>query len=154
MRLPWLKILPLLLGLGWIWPTSVPAQVDQARINRMLVQSYDLLEAGNPDRAKAIFAQILLQDPGNPLALNNLGAVLVKEKKYPEALNCFKQALPRAVGYKVKINRVCGAEGLCLAFRPDLEVYGNQDLEPLIKMNIEMVKGYMTAGPLPGKGLR
>jgi hypothetical protein len=24
----------------------------------------------------------------------------------------------------------------------------------LIKMNIEMVKGYMTAGPVPGKGLR
>ena len=140
MRLAWLKMLPLLLSLGWIWPTSVPAQVDQAKINGMLVQSYDLLEAGKPDRAKAIFAQILQQDPGNPLALNNLGAVLVKEKKYQEALNCFKQALPRAGGYQVKINRVCDAEGLCLAFRPDLEVYGNQELLPLVKMNIQMVE--------------
>jgi tetratricopeptide (TPR) repeat protein len=140
MRRPWLKILPLLLSLGLIWPTAVPAQVDQAGINRMLVESYDLLEAGKLDRAKAIFAQILQQDPGNPLALNNLGAVLVKEKKYPEALNYFKQALPRAGGYQVKINRVCDAQGLCLAFRPDLEVYGNQELLPLVRMNIQMVE--------------
>ena len=140
MRRPWLKILPLLLSLGWIWPASVPAQVDQARINRMLVQSYDLLEAGKLDQAKAIFAQILREDPGNPLALNNLGAVLVKEKQFQAALNYFKQALPRAGGYQVKINRVCDAEGLCLAFRPDLEVYGNHELLPLVKMNIHMVE--------------
>ena len=140
MRRRWLQILPLLVSVWLVGPTAIPAQVDQARINRMLVQSYDLLEAGKLDRAKAIFAQILQQDPGNPLALNNLGAVLVKEKKYPEALNYFKQALPRAGGYQVKINRVCDAEGLCLAFRPDLEVYGNQELLPLVRMNIQMVE--------------
>jgi tetratricopeptide (TPR) repeat protein len=140
MRRPWLKIMALLVGLGLVGPASVPAQVDQAKINRMLVQSYDLLEAGKLDRAKAIFAQILQQDPGNPLALNNLGAVLVKEKRYPEALNYFKQALSRAGGYQVMINRVCDAEGLCLAFRPDLEVYGNQELLPLVQLNIQMVE--------------
>ena len=43
---------------------------------------------------------------------------------------------------------------ICLAFRPVTSGTGNQDLEPLIKMNIEMVKGYMSAGPLPGSGLR
>lgn len=140
MRRWWLQILPLLVSVWLLGPTAIPAQVGQAGINRMLVQSYDLLEAGKLDRAKAVFAQILQQDPGNPLALNNLGAVLVKEKKYQAALNYFKQALPRAGGYQVKINRVCDAEGLCLAFRPDLEVYGNHELLPLVRMNIQMVE--------------
>ena len=52
----------------------------------------------NWTEAKAIFRDILQQDPGNPLALNNLGAVMVKEKKYQEALNYLEQALPRAEG--------------------------------------------------------
>lgn len=106
----------------------------------MLVDSYDFLEAGQLDEAKAIFRDILQRDPGNPLALNNLGAVMVKERKYQEALHYLEQALPRARGYKVRVNRVCALDGLCLAFRPLQEVYGDQDLEPLVKLNIDMVK--------------
>jgi tetratricopeptide (TPR) repeat protein len=107
---------------------------------RMLLDSYDFLEAGQLPEAKAIFRDILQRDPGNPLALNNLAAVMVKEKKYQEALKYLEQALPRAKGYKVRVNRVCAVDGLCLAFRPLQEVYGDQDLEPLVKLNIAMVK--------------
>ncbi len=121
------------------WSGSALPQGD-AKITQMLVESYDLLEAGKLDQAKAIFRQILQQDPGNPLALNNLGAVMVKEKKYQEALKYLEQALPRARGYKVRVNRVCAVDGLCLAFRPLQEVYGDQDLEPLVQLNIDMVK--------------
>ena len=139
MRRPWLIIMALVLGLLLAWSGSALAQGD-AQITRMLVESYDLLEAGKLDQAKAIFRQILQQDPGNPLALNNLGAVMVKEKKYQEALHYLEQALPRARGYKVRVNRVCAVDGLCLAFRPLQEVYGDQDLEPLVQLNIDMVK--------------
>ena len=38
------------------------------------------------------------------------------------------------------MNRVCDVEGICLAFRPLEDEYGNQDLEPLIKLNMDMVK--------------
>jgi len=106
----------------------------------MLVQSYDLLEAGKLDQAKTIFQEILKMAPGNALALNNLAAVMVKEKKYPEALKFLEQALPQAQGQRVKVNRVCEAEGICLAFRPAQQVYGDTPLQPLIRMNIEMVK--------------
>jgi tetratricopeptide (TPR) repeat protein len=129
----------LLLACILAWTGSALPQSD-AQITRMLMESYDLLEAGKLDQAKAVFQQILQQDPGNPLALNNLGAVLVKEKKYREALQYLEQALPKARGYKVRVNRVCDVEGLCLAFRPFEEVYGNQDLEPLVKLNIDLVK--------------
>jgi Tfp pilus assembly protein PilF len=134
-----LKIISLLIGLILVWSSSALPQGDP-ETTRMLVDSYDFLEAGQLDEAKAIFRDILQRDPGNPLALNNLGAVMVKEKKHQEALKYLEQALPRARGYKVRVNRVCAVDGLCLAFRPLQEVYGDQDLEPLVKLNIDMVK--------------
>ncbi len=115
-----------------VWSNAALPQAN-GKLTQMLVESYDLLEAGKLDQAKAVFQQILRQDPGNPLALNNLGAVMVKEKKYREALPYLEQALPKARGYKVRVNRVCDVDGLCLAFRPLEEVYGNQDLEPLVR---------------------
>ncbi|MCL4503542.1 MAG: tetratricopeptide repeat protein [Deltaproteobacteria bacterium] len=128
-------LLTMLLGLSF----KVLAQSD-SKIMQQLVESYDLLEAGNLDQAKARFQEILRQDPGNPLALNNLGYIAVKEKKYEEALKDLEQALPRAKGYKIKINRVCDVDGICLAFRPLQEVYGEQDLAPLVQLNLEMVR--------------
>ena len=137
MRRPWLIMVAVSLLLAW--SSAALAQGD-AKITQMLVESYDLLEAGRLDQAKAIFRDILQRDPGNPLALNNLAAVMVKEKKYQEALHYLEQALSRAKGYKVRVNRVCAVDGLCLAFRPLQEVYGNQDLAPLVQLNIDMVK--------------
>ncbi len=139
MRRPWEIVPALVLSLLLAWSGTAPAQGD-GRIMQQLVESYDLLEAGQLDQAKARFQEILRLDPGNPLALNNLGYIAVKEKKYEEARKDLEQALPRARGYKVRINRVCDVEGICLAFRPMEEVYGNQDLAPLVQMNLEMVK--------------
>jgi tetratricopeptide (TPR) repeat protein len=123
----------------------VRAQAD-AGFTKMLVESYDLLEAGNLPQAQKIYEQILKQDPGNPLALNNLGAIKVKENRFPEALAYLSQALPRARGYKLKVNRVCDMQGLCLAFRPLEAVYGNQDLGPLVELNLSLVKAKLAAG--------
>ena len=117
----------------------VRGQAD-AGLTKMLVESYDLLEAGKLAEAQKIYEQILKQDPGNPLALNNLGAIKVKENKFSEALSYLSQALPRAQGYKLKVNRVCDMQGLCLAFRPLEAVYGNQDLAPLVQLNLSLVK--------------
>jgi tetratricopeptide (TPR) repeat protein len=139
MRRSWLRIMGLVLGVLLAWSSSALPQGDP-ETTRMLLDSYDFLEAGQLAEAKAIFRDILQRDPGNPLALNNLAAVMVKEKKYQEALKYLEQALTRARGYKVKVNRMCAVDGLCLAFRPLQEVYGNQDLEPLVKLNIDMVK--------------
>lgn len=139
MRHSRLMIISLVLGLLLAWGGTVPARGD-AILLQQLVESYDLLEAGKLDQAKAIYQEILKQEPGNPLALNNLAYITVKEKKFPEALKYLEQALPGAKGYKVRINRVCAADGICLAFRPAQEVYGEQDLEPLVQLNIEMVK--------------
>jgi tetratricopeptide (TPR) repeat protein len=132
-------IIPVFLALGLAAAGPIPARAD-AGITKMLVESYDLLEAGKLAQAQKIYEQILKQDPGNPLALNNLGAIKVKENRFPEALTYLEQALPRARGYKIKVNRVCSVDGICLAFRPLEAVYGNQDLEPLVRLNISLVK--------------
>jgi tetratricopeptide (TPR) repeat protein len=133
------QIVLMVAALGLALAGPVPGQTD-AGVTKMLVESYDLLEAGNLAEAQKIYAQILKQDPGNPLALNNLGAIKVKENQFPEALALLSQALPRAQGYKFKVNQVCAVDGICLAFRPLQEVYGETELEPLIKFNISMVK--------------
>lgn len=130
------------LGLALAGPAR--AQAD-AKLTRMVVESYDLLEAGQLAQAQKIFEQILKQDPGNPLALNNLGAIKVKENKFREALALLSQALPRAQGYKIEVNKVCDVQGLCLAFRPLEAVYGNQDLAPLVQLNISLVKAKLAA---------
>ena len=116
-----------------------------AGLTKMLVESYDLLEAGKLAEAQKIYEQILKQDPGNPLALNNLGAIKVKENKFPEALAYLSQALDRARGYKLQVNRVCDMQGLCLAFRPLEAVYGNQDLAPLVQFNLNLVRAKLAA---------
>jgi len=125
------------LGLALAGP--VRAQAD-AGFTQKMVKSYDLLVAGKLAQAQEIYQGILKQDPGNPLALNNLAAIKVREHQYPQALKYLEQALPRAQGYKIKVNQVCAAEGICLAFRPLQEVYGDTELAPLIKFNIAMVK--------------
>jgi len=133
------QIVVMAAALGLALAGPVRAQTD-AGLTKMLVESYDLLEAGKLAEAQKIYEQILKQDPGNPLALNNLGAMKVKENKFPEALALLSQALPRAQGYKLQVNRVCDMRGLCLAFRPLEAVYGDQDLAPLVQLNLSLVK--------------
>jgi len=134
------QIVVLAAALGLALAGLVRAQAD-AGLTKMLVESYDLLEAGKLAEAQKIYEQILQQDPGNPLALNNLGAIKVKENKFPEALAYLSQALPRAQTYTLKVNRVCDMQGLCLAFRPLEAVYGDQELAPLVQLNLNLVKG-------------
>jgi len=133
------QIVLMVAALGQALAGPVRAQTDSG-LTKMLVESYDLLEAGKLAEAQKIFEQILKQDPGNPLALNNLGAIKVKENQFPEALALLSQALPRAQTYKLKVNRVCDMQGLCLAFRPLEAVYGDQDLAPLVQLNLSLVK--------------
>ena len=133
------QIVLMVAALGLALAGPVRGQAD-AGLTKMLVESYDLMEAGKLAEAQKIYEQILKQDPGNPLALNNLGAIKVKENQFPEALAHLSQALDRAQGYKLKVNRVCDMQGLCLAFRPLEAVYGNQDLAPLVQLNISLVK--------------
>ena len=107
-------------------PQAQPQAQAQAQankdFNKMMIQSYDLLEAGKLEEAQKIYQEILKKDPGNPLALNNMGAIMVKKGKYRAALVYLRQAKLRAQGYQVQVNRVCSMDNICLAFRPLQEV--------------------------------
>jgi tetratricopeptide (TPR) repeat protein len=138
-------LMGLVLGLVCLSGVNGRAQTGDQELMRSLVKSYDLLEDGNLEAATQIYEEILEKHPHNPLALNNLGAIYVREKDYQRALNCLERALPQARDYKVLINRVCDVDGVCLAFRPAAVEYGNHDLVPLIAANIEMVKAKFAA---------
>lgn len=130
------------------------APAGEMDINKALVDSFDLMEKGKFAEAQKILEKVLQKDPGNPLALNNLAAIMVKAKKFDKADTYLNQALPRAKGYMVQVNRVCQVGGICVAFKPVSAGTGNQELAPLVLMNLEMVKQYMSAEPLAGRGPR
>ena len=85
------------------------------RGRREVERGYDLLEQGKFDQAQKVFEEVLRQDPGHPLALNNLAAIMVKQGNYDQALACLKRAMPRSRGFKVALNRVCNVDGVCPA---------------------------------------
>ena len=159
MKRTWVKVIAIvvalaLCGAGVAFAQKAKKAEPTFDVGKALMESYDQIEKKQYKKADAILDKVLAKDPGNPLALNNKAAIMVSEKKFDKADTYLNQALGKAKGYMVQVNRVCSVGNICLAFKPVASGTGNQDLEPLIKMNIEMVKGYMTAGPVPGKGLR
>jgi predicted Zn-dependent protease len=156
MKRTWVKIVVLTLvlalcGAGMAFAAKKAKEVD---VTKALIDSYNLIAAGKYAKAEKLLDQVLAQDPGNPLALNNMAAAMVGEKKFDKADTLLNQAMAKAKGYQVQVNRVCTVGNICMAFKPVSGGAGNMDLEAQIKMNIEMVKGMMTASPVPGKGLR
>ena len=157
MKRTWVKVICIALALTLCGAGVVFAAKKAEKdvdVSKALIDSYELLSKAKYPQAQALLEKVLAKDPGNPLALNNMASVMVGMKKFDKADTYLNQALPKAKGYMVQVNRVCTVGNICMAFKPVSGGVGNQDLEPLIKMNIEMVKGYMTAGPLPGSGLR
>jgi Tfp pilus assembly protein PilF len=129
----------ILMALSLMAPGLVWAQ-GQAGVAGRLNAGYELLEQGKFVQAQKVFEEVLRQDPGHPLALNNLAAILVKQGKFEQALASLKQALPRAKGFKVALNRVCNVEGVCAACCLGDEKFGTEDLEGVVKSNILMVE--------------
>jgi Tfp pilus assembly protein PilF len=121
----------------------------EAAVVAKINAGYDLLEQGQYAQARKVYEEVLKQHPDHPLALNNLASIFCKEKKYGEALDLLKKALPRAGGYKITLNRVCNVEGVCAAYRLDKDNAGQENLEDVIKSNILMVN--MAAAGRPGK---
>jgi Tfp pilus assembly protein PilF len=123
-----------LAGPGLVW-----AQ-DQGEVARMLNTGFDLLEQGNYSQAQKVYEELLTKDPTQPLALNNLGAIMVKQGKYDQALDYLRRALPRAKGFKVAIDRVCNVDSVCAACRMSEKQLGSEDLDGVVRSNILMVE--------------
>ena len=139
MQRPAVKLTAMLLGLalatwGPAWAQVAPDLAAQ------LNSGYEMLERGEIDQAQKLYEEMVRRDPGNPVALNNLAAILAKKGRYDEALIHLNQALGRAKGYRGLVDRVCDLESVCTAFRVSQDSMVGGDLEDLIKSNILMVK--------------
>jgi predicted Zn-dependent protease len=158
MKRTWVKVIVIAVALalcGAGAAFAAKAQTAQPfNVRAALLQSYDLIEKYQYKKADAILDNILKHDPANPLALNNKAAIMVAWRKFDKADTLLKQALANTKGQVVEINRVCSVGNICLALKPVQGGMGTQGLEPLIKMNLDMVKAFMTSTPIPGKGLR
>jgi len=147
MRRPaWMRCTALMLGLALLAWGPAWAQTDR-NLAAMLNSGYEMLERGEVDQARKVYEEMLRRFPGNPVALNNLAAIMARKGNYQESLNLLNQALSGAKGYQVSVDRLCDQESVCTAFRvsPDNMVGG--DLEDLIKSNILMIKMAIASPP-------
>jgi tetratricopeptide (TPR) repeat protein len=140
------RVIAILTALTIMAPGLIGAQ-GQEEIAGMLNAGYDLLEQGKIDQAQKVYEAVLQKDPGNPLALNNLAAIMVKKSKYDQAVDYLKQALVRAPGCKVSLNRVCDVDGVCAAYRMSQDKFGSEELEAVIKVNLLMVEMARSSRP-------
>jgi tetratricopeptide (TPR) repeat protein len=146
------KVIVILVALTFIATASAafaqgicpPAKITGS-LESILSRGYCLFIAGKYKEAEKSFEDALKKDPGNPVALNDLAAVMVKINKLDKADTYLKQALPRAKGYMMLVNRVCGVQDICLALEPYKVGGGNQDLGQLVELNIKMVEAKMAA---------
>jgi tetratricopeptide (TPR) repeat protein len=133
------RFMVILAALSLMGPAPNWAQ-GRSEVAKLLDAGYSLLEQGKIDQAQKVYTEILKKSPGQPLALNNLAAIMVKQGKYDQALDYLKQALGRASGYRVNLNRVCDIDGVCAAYRLSQDKFGSEDLAGVIKTNILMVE--------------
>jgi tetratricopeptide (TPR) repeat protein len=133
------RCIVLLAALSLLAPALAWAQGQDAAAG-LINRGYDLLEQGKLDQAQKVYEAVLQKDPGHPLALNNLAAILVKQGKFDQAGAYLKRALPRARGFKVALNRVCNLDGVCAASVMDWDQFGSEDLEGVVKSNLLMVE--------------
>lgn len=120
--------------------TTLGWSQERDDVTRLLNAGFDLLEQGKYDQAQKVYEELLATDPTQPLALNNLGAIMVKQGKYDVALGYLRQALPRAKGFKVAIDRVCNVDSVCAACRVSEKQFGSEDLDGVVRTNILMVE--------------
>jgi tetratricopeptide (TPR) repeat protein len=140
------RFMVILAALSLIGPGLSWAQ-GRDEVAGMLDAGFTLLEQGKVDQAQKVYEEVLQKDPGQPLALNNLAAIMVKQGKYDQALGYLKQALCRAPGCKVALNRVCDVDGVCAAYHLSQDQFGAEDLEAVIKSNILMLEMVRSSRP-------
>ena len=67
------------------WSLLAPGRLeaqDPEGISKSLQAGFTLLEQGKLHQARGVLQGVLRQDPTQPLALNNLAAILGKQGKY------------------------------------------------------------------------
>jgi tetratricopeptide (TPR) repeat protein len=140
-------LLSALAGAGAGWAAAAKAAKGEFNLNQALMKSYNLIDKQQYKKAEALLAQILAKDPGNPLALSDQAAIFAAHKNFKQAEACLQKALPRAKGYLVQADKMCAVGKICLAFKPAAKGTANQELAPLLKTNMEMIKFLAATAP-------
>ncbi|MGV3524812.1 MAG: tetratricopeptide repeat protein [Candidatus Sericytochromatia bacterium] len=74
-------------------------RLEQARLQGDMLAGLEALEAGNPEKAADLLAEVLHQSPDDPLLLLDLAGIALQREQYQEALEHVARALPQAPGH-------------------------------------------------------
>jgi predicted O-linked N-acetylglucosamine transferase (SPINDLY family) len=80
----------------------------------LLKSANDHRDAGRLAEAQRIYQQILVHDPTNPAALNNLGAIFMSQRHFDQAIGCFRKivaAHPEMAQGHVNLGNALGMAG-------------------------------------------
>lgn len=113
-----------------------------------LSRGYCKFKEGNLQAAQAEYEAVLKQHPGNPVALNNMGCLAVKEGNYGKACGYFQECQAKAHGYKMQVNSLCSANDLCTAVEPYKCGTGPTDLGEISTTNYNMARTKLQAEKL------
>lgn len=72
---------------------ATPSKEQQLRLNQLLADGYDRLQAGEPEEAKGRLQKALEIDAQNPFALINMGVIYEKEGKPESALKMYRAVI-------------------------------------------------------------
>ncbi len=138
---------------------SAPGR-DQSAFDAAQDRGAALAEAGKLGEARQVYTKLLLDQPGHPEILNNLGVIALREKRIDEALYYFSKALDKRRDYPKVLNNV----GLALMARgdqEDAETYFKRAIaaepdSPEPRLNLAALlrrQGKLEEASLPLKGL-
>jgi hypothetical protein len=129
-----------------------PSSSIKGDLESGLSRGYCDFKEGNLQGAKSACEATLKQYPGNPVALNNLGCVAMKEGNYGKACGYFQEAMPKARGYRMQVNSMSTANDLCTAVEPYRCGTGACDLGPIAQTNYNMARTKLEAERMPMAG--
>jgi hypothetical protein len=114
-----------------------------------LQSSYDLIKQKNYDSAQSVLDEVLLKDPGNALALNNLAYIMITKKDCGKANDYLEKSLERSKGFKIHnmriqiVSRCQKAFGLISVCQPVMTDSESAEFEPVVKENLKELQNMM-----------
>ena len=116
-----------------------------------LSKGYEALRAGNDEKARGEFEQVIKIDRYNPYALNNLAVLAEKQGKLKEAMAYLLDAETYAAEYLHKVDEICEGSGLCLAMVPSTQKSQTSNIASLIHSNINLLRSKIGKTSPPDK---
>ncbi|MGQ9922249.1 MAG: tetratricopeptide repeat protein [Desulfobacca sp.] len=136
-------------GLFGAYPAATQPHLCTDDLLPPLAAGYAALRAGDAEKARGKFEEVLAVDGFNPYALNNLAVLAERQGKLKEAMAYLLTAETYAAGYCHRLEEICEGGGLCLAVLPSADKGPNSSIVAIIHNNIELLRNKISRSGTP-----